>query len=77
MSQFKYNEKTIEIPNLKPGMQELDTLDGFPGYSSPSNLDKTQQLNIPDKLDKTLTLKKPNLINTQPIPIVKDSFNNE
>ena len=31
MSQLEYNGKTIEIPDLKQGEQELDTLDGFPG----------------------------------------------
>ena len=77
MSQLEYNGKTIEIPDLKQGEQELDTLDGFPGYSSPSNLEETQPLNIPDNLHNTLILKKPNLVDTQPIPVVKESHGNE
>lgn len=71
MTQLQYNGQIIEIPDLKSGEYELDTLAGFPGYQKSSNLDHTQKIDLPDQLDKTLILKKENLIDTQPISIIR------
>lgn len=73
MSQLEYNGKTIEIPDLKQGEQELDTLDGFPGYQATMDLEKTRPIDLPVDLDKTLILKKEDLGNTGPISIIRES----
>ena len=73
MSTLKYNDTFIEVSDLQRGEEELDTLDGFPGYQATMDLEKTRQIDLPVDLDKTLILKKEDLRNTGPISIIRES----
>lgn len=69
MSTLKYNGTFIEVLDMQRGEEELDTLDGFPGYHETSELEETRPIELPKDLDKTLILKKEDLENTGQIPI--------
>ena len=73
MSTLNYNDTFIEVSDLQRGEEELATLDGFPGYQSTMDLEKTRPIDLPVDLDKTLILKKEDLRNTGPISIIRES----